>query len=118
MILNILLNYSFFSLGFGYVGIILAYLCASYLNIFLILWRLIKQKYFHFQVFSTGNLLKLLLPTAIMALFIHLSANFIPQNSLFIDATAVLWQIIGAVIVYAILLYLCGFKSLISSFRR
>jgi putative peptidoglycan lipid II flippase len=66
LINNVVLNLLFFK-PFGYIGIVLASVCSSYLNVSLLLWNLTKNKYFIFEEDFFIKLFKILLPALLMA---------------------------------------------------
>ncbi|MAZ80520.1 MAG: murein biosynthesis integral membrane protein MurJ [Rickettsiales bacterium] len=96
MILNIILNILFYNLGYGYRGIILASIFASYLHLILLLYCLNKRSYFKLINFSLFEFLRLCLPSTIMALFIIFVANKIDLSTII----TLLFQIITAIIIY------------------
>jgi len=63
---NIVLNIVFIA-PFGYVGIILASVIASYLNVALMLYHLIKKDHFAFEKKFLSQLIKILVPAIFMA---------------------------------------------------
>ena len=63
---NVILNLLFFK-PFGYIGIVMASVCSSYLNISLLLFNLTKNKHFIFEKNFTIKLVKILIPAVLMA---------------------------------------------------
>jgi len=112
VIVNALLNLIFYHLNFGYLGIILAAIIASYLNLAMILKNLITKKYFWFIDFSFISFLKLSLPSAIMSLFLIL----LKKISIFITINPILmliFQIMVGLAIYLILLWAFGYAKIL-----
>jgi putative peptidoglycan lipid II flippase len=66
LVANVLFNLIFFK-PFGYVGIVLASVCSSYLNVSLLLFNLTKKKHFIFEEDFFVKLVKILIPAFLMA---------------------------------------------------
>jgi putative peptidoglycan lipid II flippase len=66
LVSNVVLNILFFK-PFGYIGIVLASVCSSYLNVSLLLYNLTKNKHFIFEEDFYIKLVKILIPAVLMA---------------------------------------------------
>ena len=73
LISNVILNLLFFK-PFGYIGIILASTCSSYLNVYLLLSNLTRNGHFIFEKGFVIKLIKIIIPAFLMValmLFLH-----------------------------------------------
>lgn len=111
---NVVLNLLFFK-PFGYIGIVLASVCSSYLNVSLLLFNLTKNKHFIFEEDFLVKLFKILIPAVLMAailLFLNrYFANIIsPMMNLILTIT------IG-LISYGLASYLSGALNLLKNLK-
>ncbi len=74
LICNIILNLIFF-IPFGYLGIVLASVLSSYLNLFLIINNLLKNQYFKLAKSFFKDLVKIFFSSFIMILILNLVKN-------------------------------------------
>ncbi len=85
LVVNVLFNIIFFK-PFGYIGIVLASVCSSYLNVSLLLFNLTKKKHFIFEEDFFVKLFKIIVPAIFMAvvlLFLNqYFSNINPINNL------------------------------------
>ncbi|MFM6972580.1 MAG: murein biosynthesis integral membrane protein MurJ [Alphaproteobacteria bacterium] len=107
LINNILFNYIFFILEFGFVGIILASIISSYLNLLMLVRTSIKRQYFYFQKDFTKKLLIIVLPTILMAFTIYIS-NYLFLINHFNKIFALIFTIFIGILVYFVSSYLTG----------
>ncbi|MCE3255824.1 MAG: murein biosynthesis integral rane protein MurJ [Rickettsiaceae bacterium] len=102
---NVILNIIFFK-PFGYVGIVLASVCSSYLNVSLLLWNLIKNKNFIFEENFAIKLVKIFIPAILMALIL-LASNWYLARLITPIANLICTIIIGLISYFAVA-YLSG----------
>ncbi len=72
---NIFFNLIFFK-PFGYIGIVLASVCSSYLNVILLLFNLTKKKHFIFEEDFFIKLVKITIPAVLMAAILLFSDKY------------------------------------------
>lgn len=63
-VLNIIFSYN----DFSYIGIVIASIISSYLNLAMLLTLSIRKKHFHFEKYFIKKLILILIPSALMAL--------------------------------------------------
>lgn len=107
LINNILFNYIFFILEFGFIGIILASIISSYLNLLMLVKTSIKRQYFYFQKDFTKKLLIIVFPTILMAFTIYIS-NYLFSINHFNKIFALIFTIFIGILVYFVSSYLTG----------
>ena len=76
LINNVILNYVFYILEMGFIGIILASVFSTYLNLTLLITNLIRKKLFYFEKDFVKKLISILIPSIVMALTLHLLKQF------------------------------------------
>lgn len=81
---NLILNLILF-LPFGYLGIVISSVLSSYLNLSLLIFKLIKNKHFIFEKNSLRNLINILIPAIIMLIFLVISKNYLTLNGKIIE---------------------------------
>lgn len=104
---NVILNILFFK-PFGYIGIVLASICSSYLNVSLLLFNLIKRDYFAFEKKFALKLIRILIPAVLMAAILLFCKNYF----------AYLSPVINLIITIAIGLFAYLFAAYISGALR
>ena len=108
LINNAVLNVVFFTLSFGYVGIVLSSVISTYLNLTLLITRLRKKKHFYFEKDFPKKLLLILIPSLLMALTLFLlREHFATSNSLG-KITELTIMISAGLLVYAVSSYFSG----------
>ena len=75
LINNVVLNLIFFK-PFGYIGIVLASICSSYLNVGLLLLNLTKRDYFAFEQKFLIKLVRIVIPAFFMAAILIFFKNY------------------------------------------
>lgn len=81
LINNVILNYVFYILEMGFIGIILASVFSTYLNLTLLITNLIRKKLFYFEKDFIKKLISILIPSIVMALTLYLLKQyFLTQN--------------------------------------
>ena len=105
---NAIFNAIFFFMGFGYIGIVLASVISSYLNLTLLITKLIKHKHFKFEKDFTKKLLLILIPALAMALTLYSLREFFAINDIFDRIIELVLMIVIGLIVYFISSYYSG----------
>lgn len=83
LINNIIFNYIFYVIGLDYVGIILASVLSSYLNLTILLFKLITKKLFYFNKDFKKKLFRIIIPAVFMAISLKMLKDyFVDQNYL------------------------------------
>jgi putative peptidoglycan lipid II flippase len=81
LINNVILNYVFYILEMGFIGIILASVFSTYLNLTLLITNLIHKKLFYFEKDFVKKLISILIPSLVMAFTLYLLKQyFLIQN--------------------------------------
>jgi len=105
---NALLNAVFYFNDFGYIGIVLASIISSYLNLSMLITKLIRKKHFYFEKTFVKKLILILIPSFLMAaVLIMMRAYFIEHDSWGRVSNLVIMISVGLVI-YAVTAYFSG----------
>jgi putative peptidoglycan lipid II flippase len=113
LINNLILNYVFYILEMGFIGIILASVFSSYLNLTLLISNLIRKKLFYFEKDFIKKLISILIPSIVMAFTLHLLKQyFLIQN--FNKFFELAMMILLGLIIYFITSYFSGSLKIIS----
>jgi putative peptidoglycan lipid II flippase len=109
---NVILNYVFYILEMGFVGIILASVFSSYLNLTLLISNLIRKKLFYFEKDFVKKLISILFPSIVMALTLHLLKQYfsIQNFNKFFELSM---MILLGLIIYFITSYFSGSLKII-----
>jgi putative peptidoglycan lipid II flippase len=105
---NAVLNILFSTLDFGYIGIILASVLSSYLNLFLLFSILIKKKYFYFEQNFIKKLIIIIIPSLLMAFVLLLLRNYFDNNHFVNKILELILVILSGLLVYFISSYFFG----------
>lgn len=113
LINNVILNYVFYILEMGFVGIILASVFSSYLNLTLLISNLIRKKLFYFEKDFVKKSISILIPSILMAFTLHLLKQyFLNENFSKIFELSVM--ILLGLIIYFIASYFSGSLKIIT----
>ncbi len=117
---NALLNGIFFALSFGYVGIILASVFSTYLNLTMLITKLISKKHFCFEKNFHKKLLRILIPSVLMAISLFVMREFFAQSFAFDRVVELIIMITLGLLIYGISSYLSGSLDILlkSNFLR
>ena len=118
---NAVLNAVFFFQGYGYVGIILASIISSYLNLALLITRLLSKKHFYFEKNFLSKLLKIIVPAILMAVTLLLMKDFFAASEVVNRIIELIIMIIIGLIIYFVAAYFSGSLNILLSsglFRR
>lgn len=108
MINNVLVNIVLFTLGTGYVGIIIASITSTYLNLTLMLASLIKTKHFYFEKKFLKKLILILIPAAIMTVVLILMREHFRYNNHFSKSIELGFMIVTGMFIYGVSAYFSG----------
>jgi putative peptidoglycan lipid II flippase len=113
LINNVILNYVFYVLQMGFIGIILASVFSTYLNLTLLITNLIRKKLFYFEKDFVKKLISILIPSIVMAFTLYLLKQyFLIQN--FNKIFELSMMILLGLIIYFIASYFSGSLKIIS----
>lgn len=105
---NIIFNLLFFTLNFGYIGIVISSVISTYLNLFLLTSILIRKKHFKFEENFIKKLILIFIPSLIMMLaLLTMREYFESHDSLNKIAELIIIIFIGLT-TYGIASYLSG----------
>lgn len=114
VISNIVLNIFFFVLDMSYVGIIIASVFSSYLNLILLLTTLIRRKHFKFEKKFVKKLILILIPSVVMAFsLIYMKGLFVASNK-FHNITELTIMVTTGILIYGITSYFSGSLNILS----
>ena len=108
LISNIVLNVIFFLNNFGFVGIILSSITSSYLNLTLLITKLIKKNHFYFEKDFARKFAFILIPSVIMALVLIFLREYFAGNDNANKALELMIMIGAGLTVYAVSSYFSG----------
>jgi putative peptidoglycan lipid II flippase len=108
LINNAIFNLIFFTLGFGYVGIVLSSVASTYLNLTILITTLIRKKHFHFEKDFAKKMILILIPSFLMALTLFIMREHFYQSEYFGKITELTIMILVGLLVYGISAFLSG----------
>ncbi len=114
---NAIFNAIFFFFGLGFIGIVLASVISSYLNLTLLITKLIKQKHFEFEKDFSKKLILILIPALAMALTLYLLREFFVSNETFNRVIELALMITSGIIVYFVTSYFSGSLNILLKSR-
>jgi len=114
LISNVVFNYIFFIMNFGYVGIILSSVLSSYINLLIMLTILIKKKYFSFEDQFKFKVIKILIPALSMAICLIILKNYFELKK-FNQVIELIIIIVNGLLVYGITSYWTGSLKLLTN---
>lgn len=109
---NVVLNLIFFK-PFGYIGIVLASICSSYLNVTLLLTKLIKDNNFFFEKDFHKKIPQILIPAIFMTIVLLSLKNYFNQSDLLSPGLELAISITCGLIIYLITSYFSGALNLL-----
>lgn len=117
LITNVALNLALF-IPFGYLGIVLASVISSYLNLTLLITKLIKKKYFRFSADFPKKFARTLIPSIFMTICLILLRNYFAKSQYFGHIAELIILILVGITTYVTASYFSGnIKFLIQNFR-
>lgn len=111
---NAVLNVVFYLMGFGYIGIILASIASTYLNLTLLITTLIRKKHFYFEKDFVKKLILILIPSILMAISLFLMREYFYLNSSMNKIYELLVMIFVGLIIYGIAAYFSGSLNILT----
>lgn len=117
---NALWNVIFYFLGFGYIGIVLASVLSTYLNLAILITVLLRRKHFYFEKGFAKKMVMILIPSCLMAAALFVMREFFQQNEYFSRIVELTIMITAGIIVYFISSYFSGSLNILikSNFLR
>ena len=108
LINNAVWNVIFYALNFGYVGIVLASVASTYLNLTLLITTLLRKKLFYFEKGFARKMLMILIPSLVMALVLFFMRQHFHQADYFGKVIELIVMILIGIIVYGVSAYFSG----------
>jgi putative peptidoglycan lipid II flippase len=120
LINNAILNVIFYFLGFGFIGIILASTVSTYLNLSLLITKLIRKNNFYFAENFIRKLALIIIPSLIMALTLLALREFFATQENFSRLIELIMMIGVGLTTYGVSAYFCGSLDILvkSNFLR
>ncbi len=108
LINNAVWNVIFYFCNLGYIGIVLASVLSTYLNLALLVTILIRKKTFYFEKNFTKKMLTILFPSLVMALVLLIMRDHFHQADYFNKVLELAVMIIAGLLVYGVSAYFSG----------
>ena len=77
---NVVFNLTFFSLNFGYIGIVMSSVLSTYLNLSILMTKLVTKKHFTFEKKFLIKLIQIVIPAIIMGLVLIELRNYFESH--------------------------------------
>jgi len=104
---NVAFNLIFFK-QLGYLGIVLASIISSYINLTLLIANLLKKKHFYFEKDFFSKLMKILIPSVLMAVALSLMAQFFTTQGELRRTAELIFMIAAGLLIYFVSAYFSG----------
>ncbi len=108
LINNAVLNCIFYFLGFGFIGIILASTVSTYLNLTMLITTLLRKKHFYFEQDFSKKLIKIIIPSLVMALTLLALREVLANGEYFDKICELIIMISFGLLTYGTSAYFCG----------
>jgi putative peptidoglycan lipid II flippase len=108
LVTNIIFNYVFMLFDYGFVGIILSSIASTYLNLSLLIYNLLRKKYFHFEKFFIKKLIKIVIPSLLMGISLYFLKLYFTNNNDFNKILELIIMISLGILIYFFTAYLSG----------
>lgn len=105
---NATLNVVFYFLGLGFVGIVLASVVSTYLNLTLLVANSLRKKHFAFEKNFGVKMLKILMPAILMALSLFVLREYFSQSENLSKIVELIIMILVGLLIYGVAAYLSG----------
>ena len=117
---NAALNAIFFFLEFGFVGIVLASVISTYLNLTTLLTTLIRKKHFYFEKDFAKKMILILIPSFLMALALFIMREHFAQSESLSKIAELTVMILAGLLVYGVAAFFTGSLNILlkSSFLK
>lgn len=108
LINNAAFNVIFFLNDFGYIGIVLSSVISSYLNLTLLITKLIRKKHFYFESDFLRKLILILIPSLIMTIVLVTLSTYFNGNEALNKIIELIIMITSGLLIYGISSYFSG----------
>lgn len=108
LIVNAACNAIFFVFELGYVGIVLASVISTYLNLTILITTLIRQKHFYFEKDFAKKMILILIPSFLMALTLFIMREHFAQNDSLGRIAELTVMILVGLLVYIVAAFFSG----------
>ena len=108
LINNAFWNVVFFALHFGYIGIVLASVASTYLNLTILITTLLRKKHFYFEKGFARKMVMILIPSIIMAISLFIMREHFHQADYFGKVLELGVMIFVGILIYGISAYFSG----------
>lgn len=105
---NAILNVAFFALNLGYIGIVLASVFSTYLNLTLLITKLKKGNHFYFERGFFKKLVLILIPSIMMALGLFIMREYFSGDESLNRVVELIIMITAGLAIYFIAAYFSG----------
>lgn len=117
LINNAVFNVIFYLMGFGYIGIVLASVFSTYLNLTILITTLLRKKHFYFEKDFAKKMVLILIPSIIMAVTLFVMREHFHQASYFGKILELTIMIIVGLLVYGVSAYFSGSLNILINSR-
>ncbi len=117
LINNAFWNVVFYYLNFGYLGIVLASVLSTYLNLGSLITILIRRQQFYFEKGFAKKMVKILIPSLVMALTLYLMRQHFHQAQYTAKVLQLTIMIVVGILVYAVSAYFSGSLNILVKSR-
>jgi putative peptidoglycan lipid II flippase len=114
---NVILNGVFFMMNLGYVGIVMASVLSSYLNLSILITKLVSKKHFEFEKKFSSKLVRIMIPAILMALVLVTLRNYFATSEVTDRVLELIIMIVAGLITYGVSAYLSGSLKIITNSR-
>ncbi len=108
LINNAVLNVIFYFLELGFVGIVLASVVSTYLNLVLLVTISLRKKYFAFEPKFGEKMLRILIPATLMAISLFVLREYFSQSEKFSKIVELITMILLGLLIYFAASYASG----------
>lgn len=108
LIANAAFNGIFFLCGLGYVGIVLASVISTYLNLTILITTLIRKKQFYFAADFAKKLMLILIPSLVMALTLFAMRQYFASSEILSKISELAIMVLVGILVYGVTAFFSG----------
>jgi len=117
LINNGIWNLIFFALNFGYIGIVLASVASTYLNLTILITSSIRKKHFYFEKDFVKKMILILIPSIVMAISLFIMREHFHQSDYFGKISELAIMIFIGILIYAFSAYCSGSLNILLKSR-
>jgi putative peptidoglycan lipid II flippase len=117
LISNIVLNVVFFTMNMGYIGIVMASVLSSYLNLSILITKLIAKKHFEFEKKFSSKLVRIIIPAFLMAFVLIVMRDYFAVSEVTDRILELVIMIVVGLITYGASSYFTGSLKIITNSR-